>query len=226
MTPVRMLALLLAAFALNCAADPFAVRLGTEKIVLDTPPGFSDTVNLGSPRLLDFAESVNAPSNRLLLFGLTDADLRRFTLGDKLEANRFVMVAAPRAFEHQRVTPDKFAAFATDLMAGLGKPAQFTDLVKYLESQPIGRSSLLAELRRDATVVSALQATRQAPVPGYRFYDRDKPQYLVFTTSLLLLRDKMLQMSVFSLSENAADIDWMRTATMLWADELRRLNPR
>ena len=226
MTAVRILALLISTIALNCAADPFAVRIGTEKIVLDTPPGFSDTVNLGSPRLLDFAESVNAPSNRVLLFALTDGDLRRFTLGDKLEANRFVMVATPRVFEHQRVTPDKFAAFAGDVMNGLGKPAQFTDLVKYLESQPIGRSSLLAELRREPTVVSALQATRQAPIPGYRFYERDKPQYLVFTTSLLLVRDKLLQMSVFSLSETAADVDWMRTATVLWADELRRLNPR
>jgi hypothetical protein len=154
MTPVRILAVLLASFALNCAAQPFAVRIGMEKIVLDAPPGFTDTVNLASPRLQDFAESVNSPSNRVLLFGLTDADLRRFTLGDKIEVDRFVMVAAPRVLEQQRVTPEKFAAYANESMSVLGKPAQFTDLVKYLESQPVGRSSLLAELRKEPDVVS------------------------------------------------------------------------
>jgi hypothetical protein len=223
---MRILACLLAAFSLNSAAEPFAVRLGMEKIVLDAPPGFSDTVNLASPRLQDFAESVNSPSNRVLLFGLTDADLRRFTLGDKIEVDRFVMIAAPKVLEQQRVTPERFAAFASESLGVLGKPAQFTDLVKYLESQPVGRSSLLAELRKDADVVSVLQATRLKPLPGYRFYERDKPQYLVFTTSLVLVRNKVLQMSVFSLSETAANIDWIRDATLLWADELRRLNPR
>jgi hypothetical protein len=63
-------------------------------------------------------------------------------------------------------------------------------------------------------------------VPGYRFYESAKPQYLVFTTSLVLVRNKVLQLSVFSLSETAADIGWIRDATQLWADELRRLNPR
>ncbi|MFY9316361.1 MAG: hypothetical protein WAO95_12490 [Burkholderiales bacterium] len=223
---MRMFACVLAAFTLNCAAAPFAVRIGVEKIVLEAPPGFTDTVNLASPRLQDFAESVNSPSNRVLLFGLTDADLRRFTLGDKIEVDRFVMIAAPRVLEQQRVTPEKFAAYVSEAMGALGKPVQFTDLVKYLESQPVGRSSVLAELRREPHVVSVLQGTRLAPLPAYRFFERDKPQYLVFTTSLLLVRDKVLQMSVFSLSETAADVGWMRDATQLWADELRRLNPR
>jgi hypothetical protein len=39
-------------------------------------------------------------------------------------------------------------------VSSLGKPAQFTDLVKYLESQPIGKTSLLAELRKEPVVVS------------------------------------------------------------------------
>jgi hypothetical protein len=226
MPPMRMLAAVLVAVALDCAAEPFATPIGHERIVLDTPAGFADTLNLASPRLQDLAESVNSPSNRVILFALTDADLRRFSLGDKIEVNRFVMVATPRALEQQRLTPDRFAAFASESLGLLGKPGEVTDLVKYLESQPIGRSSLLADLRREPTVVSVLQATRMAPIPGYRFYERDKPQYLVYTTSLVLVRGKALQMSVFSLTETAADIDWMRAATQLWADELRRLNSR
>jgi hypothetical protein len=223
---MRIFALLLAVLSLNCAAAPFAVRLGNEKIVLETPPGFTDTVDLASPRLQDFAETVNTPTNRVLLFGLTDSDMRRFQLGDKLEVRRFVMIATPRALEQQRVTPQQFSSFVDDYVGVLGKPAQFTDLVKYLESQPIGRSSLLGELRKDPTVVSVMQATRLEPLPGYKFYERSKPQYLVYTTSMLLVRGKALQMQLFSLGENVADVEWMRTATQRWADELHRLNPR
>ena len=53
--------------------------------MLDTPPGFTDTTELASPRLQDAAESLTPASNRILLFALTDADLRRFTLGDPLD---------------------------------------------------------------------------------------------------------------------------------------------
>jgi len=222
--PAALLALLLALPALDAAAEPFAIRLGAEKIVLDAPPGFMDTLNLGSPRLQDLAESFNSPSNRVLLFGLSDADMRRFQLGDQLQVDRFVMVVTPRAVEQQRLTTDQFAAQAQDWLAGFGKPVTYTDLVKYLESQPIGRSSLLGELRKEPAVVTVLQATRLAPVPGYRFYDSAKPQYLVFATSLLYVHGKALQASVFSLTETAPDIEWMRATSQRWADALRRLN--
>jgi hypothetical protein len=69
-----------------------------------------------------------------------------------------------------------------------------------------------------------MQGTRLQPLPGYRFYERNTPQYLVYTSSMLLVRGKALQMSVFSLGENTADVEWMRIVTERWADELRRLN--
>ena len=108
MTAVRtfasLLAALLSAFALNCAAAPFAVRLGLEKIALDALPGFSDTTELASPRLQDLAATLTAPSNRILLFALTDADLRRFTNGDQLDQKRrYMMAVTPKALEREGV---------------------------------------------------------------------------------------------------------------------------
>jgi len=41
-----LFAALLAVTSLPCSAVPFSVRLGVEKVVLDTPPGFSDTTDL------------------------------------------------------------------------------------------------------------------------------------------------------------------------------------
>ncbi|MSQ63614.1 MAG: hypothetical protein EXR33_07240, partial [Betaproteobacteria bacterium] len=65
--PAILFAALLAALPPSGAAAPFTVRLGLEKIVLDAPPGFTDTTELASPRLQDLAASLISPSNRLLL---------------------------------------------------------------------------------------------------------------------------------------------------------------
>jgi hypothetical protein len=227
---MRLLAALLfaplALFAADCAAQTYAIRIGTEKIVLEPPPGFADTTNLASPRLQDFAENMNSQSNRVVLFGLTDADLRRFQLGDKIEVNRFVMITTPRTYEQQRISADQFAAYARDSVGALGKPVQTQDLIKYLEGQPVGRTSLLDELRREPAAVSVMQATRLNPLPGYTFWERAKPQYLVFTTTQLLVRNKVLQLQLFTLGDFMPDTDWIRVTTLRWAEDLQRLNPR
>src|SRR4051812_27043851 len=101
--PVRLAACLLAAFSLNCAGAPFAMQVGDVRLALDAPTGFSDTTAIGSPRLQDLAETLTSASNRILLFALTDADLRRFTSGDPPDLKRYAVAATPRALERDRV---------------------------------------------------------------------------------------------------------------------------
>src|SRR5207245_40310 len=84
---VRMLAVLLLA-ATSAVAAPFAVQVGDTRLALDAPPGFADVQSTGSPRLYELAEALTSPSNRILLFALEDADVRRFSLGDSLELRR------------------------------------------------------------------------------------------------------------------------------------------
>jgi hypothetical protein len=98
-----LLAVFLSALPLTGSAAPFTVRLGLEKIVLDTPPGFSDTTDLASPRLQSLADTLTPASNRILMFALTDADMRGFTLGDQLAARRYMIAVTPRGMENQRV---------------------------------------------------------------------------------------------------------------------------
>ncbi len=226
MPVVRTLACLLALLSLNCAAAPFTVRLGVERIVLDAPPGFSDTTELASPRLQDLAATLTPAPNRILLFGLPDADVRRFTVGDQIEARRYLIAVTPKGLERERVTDEQFAAQVADSLRDLGKPVATADLVKFLESQPVGKVNLLAELQKERTTVSVLQATRLPALPGGSFWQSGKPQYLVFTTALLLVRGKSLQLQVYSLFDEPADIDWLKATTRRWVEELQRLNPR
>lgn len=226
MALMRILAALLIALPLHCAAAPFSVRLGLEKIVLDTPPGFSDTTELASPRLQDLSETLTAASNRILLFALSDGDVRRFTQGEPLDARRYMIAVTPKGLERERVTPAQLATYIADSLQDLGKPVETTDIVKYLESQPIGKASLLAELKRQSTAVSVLQATRLPPLPARTMWESSMPQYLFFTTTIFLVRGKAIQLAVYSLFDGPADVEWLKNVTLRWQDELQRLNPR
>ncbi|OFZ90133.1 MAG: hypothetical protein A2W21_02900 [Betaproteobacteria bacterium RBG_16_66_20] len=221
---MQWLAALVLLAALPAAAAPFTVRLGIERIVLDAPPGFTDTTELASPRLQDLSETLTAASNRILLFALSDADVRRFTSGEKLEAQRYMIAVTPKGLERERVTPAQFALFVSDSLHDLGKPVQTTDIIKFLETQPFGKLHLIAELKKEPAAVSVLQATRLPPLPGATFWESSKPQYLFSTTTLFLVRGKALHLAVYAMYESPADFDWLRSITQRWVDELLRLN--
>ena len=222
------LALSILFFLCNCAAAaPFAVQVGDARLALDAPTGFSDTTAIGSPRLQDLAETLTSASNRILLFALTDADLRRFTSGDPPDLKRYAVAATPRGLERDRVRQEAFSALVTDSLRQLGTPPPAgSDYRKHLDTQE-GKLALLAELRRDPEVVTVLQGTRlPTPPRASVFSDEKPPQYALTTTTLILLRGKAVNLSVFSPYDNAADIDWIRAITARWVDELQRLNNR
>lgn len=219
-----LLAVLLCALPLNGAAAPFSVRLGIEKIILDTPPGFSDTTDLASPRLQSLADTLTPASNKILMFALSDADVRGFTLGDQLSARRYMIAVTPRGMENQRVSQEQFLGLAAESLQDLGKPLESPDLIKFLATQPIGKVHLLAELKKEPTVVSVMQATRIPDRPAERFWQSNTPQFLCFTTTLFLVRGKALQLQVYTLYDGPADTDWLKTITQRWQDDLLRLN--
>ena len=221
MAGVRALALpLLFALSLSCAAAPFAVRLGESRVVLDAPPGFADTLDLASPRLQEFAESITSASNRILLFALTDADLRRFRLGETPDFARYLLVATPRATERDSLGLNQFRDFAAESTRALGNPAEPADLRAFLDTLPAGRTALLRELRRTTSSVSLLAGARLPPVA------ESGPRYLLFTSTLMLVRGKALSVSVYTAFRSPADADWVLGMTQRWTEELQRLNGR
>jgi hypothetical protein len=197
------------------------VQLGEARLGLDAPPGFADTGFTGSPRLQEIAESLTSASNKILLFAISDGDLRRFMQGDTPEFHRYMIAVTPRGLEYERVSASAFANLVADSLRELGKPPAETNYVSYLDSQPPGKAHLLAELRKDADVVSVLQGAR---APSQR---RNEPsQYLLSTTTLMLLRGKALNLAVYTLYENPADVEWIRATTSRWIEALQRLNNR
>lgn len=219
-----LFAALLAGLPLSGAAVPYTVRLGLERIVLDAPLGFIDTTDLASPRLQDLAATLASDANRVLLFALTDSDMRRFTLGDQIEARRYAIAIAAKGLERERVSSEVFSALVSDSRRELGKQVEVKDLVSFLESQPIGKAHLLEELSSAPTAASVLQAMRLPPLPGATFWESRKPQYQVSTTTLMLVRGKALRIGVYSLYDGPADLDWLKATTLRWVADLQRLN--
>jgi hypothetical protein len=223
---VRTLLGLLAACCLSPAfAAPFAVQVGEARLALDAPPGFADVQDTGSPRLLELGESLTSASNRILLFALEDADLRRFTVGDTPFFRRYVIAVTPRGLEHARVSMAAFRGLVSDALRDLGAPpAAGVEPRAHLDARPRGAVSLLAELRNDHEVVSVLQGARAPDNPNAR--GREPPRYLLSTTTLMLLRGKPVNAAVYTQYETDGDLEWIRAITTRWIEELQRLNLR
>jgi hypothetical protein len=226
---VRPFALLVATAALTAIASPaqavpFVVQVGDARLALDAPPGFSDVQNTGSPRLLELAEALTSASNRILLFALEDIDARRFTVGDDPLMRRYVLVATPKGLERDRMTPAAFGTLVSDSLRELGPLPLDGDPRGYIDAAPRGSAALLAELRRDAQVASVLQGARLPDPPEVP--KGAPPRYLVSTTTLMLVRGKAINVSVYTLYDSPADAQWIRTTTSRWIEELQRLNSR
>jgi hypothetical protein len=196
--------------------------VGEARIGLDAPPGFADTGFTGSPRLQELAEALTSASNRILLFAISDADLRKFTLGDPPELRRYMVAVTPKELERERLDPRRFDQFALAALREFGAhPPPGKSFTEHFDQQPPGKPSLLAELRRDAEVVSVLVGARVAPQARAQ-----KQQYLLSTTTLMLLRGKALSLAVYGAYDSPADLDWIRAITARWIDDLQRLNAR
>lgn len=221
MAAVRhLLAALACALPLQAAADPFAIQLGDARIALDAPPGYADTGFTGSPRLQEHAESLTSASNRVLLFAISDADLRKFMGGDQMELKRYAVIATPKNAERDSLGTAAFARLTENSLRELGTaPPKGTNYSRHLDSQPAGRAALLAELTKTSTVVSVLQGTR---LPSQK--RNEPPSYVVSTTTLLLVRGKALNLAVFSAYETDLDLDWISDVTQRWVEDLKRLN--
>jgi hypothetical protein len=218
---VRALLLpLLAALSLECVAAPFAVRLGEERVVLDTPAGFADTLDLGSPRLMELAQALTSASNRILLFALTDGDLRRFSTGDTPALERYLLVATPRAMERDSLSLKQFQSHLARVAGALAAPAAPGGVRDALAERRVGETVLLRELRRTPLLLSTLSATRLPP------REEGQIEILLHTSTLMLVRGKSLGVTVYTTLRSGADEAWLLDVTQRWTGELQRLNGR
>jgi len=215
-----------AALCLGAAAGaaPFTVLVGSDKVVLDTPPGFAETAAFGSPRLTEIAENLAEASSRVLAFALSDADMRRFSVGDPLELRQYLMAVTPRAKERERMSPAQYAALLEEARRNLGTPPPaLADFRKHLLALPPMQPHLLADLRRDADGISLLYGT-MVPQQTPWWAEERPPLFKMSTLTLTLIRGRAIYLYVFSGFDSPADVASIRSITERWVEQLQRLN--
>ena len=221
---MRALAAVLAAFSLQCAAAPFGLQVGDVRIGFDLPAGFTDSLPTGSPRILDLAESLTPATNRILVFALSDADMRRFNSGDAPELKQYILVATPKSLEYERMSGEAFNRYVSEGRSGMGKPVE-GDFTKALEARQPSQLTLLTELLRDPDAMAVIRGLRLPPAESGGLFSSAKPsQFVLSSTSVILLRGKPLTLNLTSGYEGKADLEWLRATTLRWIEELRRLN--
>lgn len=224
----RLAVLVLAGAALCSAtavAVPFGVQLGSDRLMLDAPPGFFDSAGFGSPRLTEFAENIAEPGSRVLVLALSEADSRRFSAGDSLELRRYLLAVAPRAQERERISTAQFASLLQESARTMAAPAQEPpDYRLWLEGRPPGQPHVIAELRRDAQVFSVLMGTMVPQVAKNFWTPTPPPLFKLSTMTLTHLKGRAVYISAYSAYESPADVFWIRDITSRWVAELQRLN--
>ena len=206
-------------------AAPFSVQLGPDRLVLDTPAGFADSAGFGSPRLTEFAENLADPSNRVLVFALSDSDFRRFSAGDALEFRRYLLAVTPRSKERERMTVAQFGKLVEEIERNFDASFETPEDYRiYLGGRPAGQARLLEKLRRDPQLVSLLYGTMVPQPPPSMWREAKPPVFKLSTTTLALIGGRALYFSAFSAYDSPADVLWIRAMTESWIEELQRLN--
>jgi hypothetical protein len=150
--------------------------------------------------------------------------MRRFNSGDAPELKQYLLVVTPKALEQERMSAADFDRYVRSGMQGMGKPVE-GDFTKVLEARRPGELVLISELARDPDALSVVRGLRLPPAESGGLFSTAKPsQYVLSTTTVILLRGKALTLSVTSGYEGRADLEWLRTTTLRWIEELRRLN--
>ena len=148
--------------------------------------------------------------------------MRRFNSGDAPELKQYLLVVMPRAYEQERMSLAAFERYVRDGLGGVGKPIE-GDFTKLLETRPPGEPALIAELVRDPDAAAVMRAVRLPPPEG--LFSSFKPsQYVLSSSAVVLLRGKPIHLTVATGYEGRADLDSLRSLTLRWIEDLRRLN--
>ena len=205
-------------------AAPFGLQVGDVRLGFEVPAGFTDSLPTGSPRLVDLAESLTPATNRILVFALSDGDMRRFNSGDAPELKQYLLVVTPKSLEQERMPAAAFERYVGEGRRAMGTPTE-GEFNKVLDARPPGELVLLAELLRDPDAMAVMRGLRLPPAESGGLFSAAKPsQYVLSSTTVILLRGKPLTLNVTTGYERKSDVEWLRATTLRWIEDLRRLN--
>lgn len=209
------------------------VSIGGDRFELNSPDGFHEISGL-SPDLRSIMETVTPPINRLLGVFVSERDLGRILNNDDLEFDRYMLLQTNRQLENRKISENDFKQIASII-----RDQQNTLLEDYREKIDSLASEASRDLSENLDLSIDLKIGQQYPLgvfhdtPGvislahigkYRMQIQGQGQeyVMVFSTTLMVVNQRLLYLYVYSEFEDQSDIDWVRSTTIAWIDSIDR----
>lgn len=242
MTLRRTLAALLAGAALLASPLAFGVderatvTLGTTPVQLPVLPGFAGPSATPAP-LRDLMSRAMPPSNRFLAVMPTQDFVDRRAAGEMVPMSRYLLVQTVRSHEQNGISRADFERLKTSirqqdetLLRKAREAAQASldsaskDLGK-LNDEPslalrMGEAKALGVFDEtpDSISFADIQSNTATDSSGTRTLKQ------AAATSIVLLGDKTVGVSVYSVYQSPADVDWVKQQAIAWRKQYLSIN--
>lgn len=236
----RLLAFLAMLSVLPAAAQDVTVMVGQEVLSLPTPPGMAETSE-EFPLLLATATRNSPPKYRPVALFFTNKAIAQWREGKATESPYSLQVSVFKQTESGAIDRGQFADILEKMKNGMAlliaDNAQTKKTVGYLHARDKGSNFADGELSRMLREPATFKASPTLPLGVYLERDgvlgllsviRSETQTAGQTTASLqalgavhvLLQGKWLMAQFSTTYESNADLDWIKSASEDWVDNL------
>lgn len=212
------------------------VQVGGKTIDIPAPAGFHEISEL-SPETMRLVEKAVPPDNRLLAAFVSEGDLERIMKGEVPEYRRYMMVQVFRKFEQMTISGSQFAQFADKARREQGtlseeSKAKTQRLVNQAGREILEGYDLAADIRIGEPVslgvfVDKSDTIAYATLTKYQVATEESKQDVVLASAgcFVNVKSKILYLYIFGRYDDSKDLEWVRTTSGQWADQILRANP-
>lgn len=228
---------MMAAAAAHAADDSYAAPIGRVLVQLPVPAGFVEPSRTVPP-LRYLGERMTPPGNRLLALFVTDSDERDAREGRNPGMVRYYMAQTLRQTEGEALGREDFSQIKTLLRQ------QYQQLLSSVADATQGHlDNAMKQIGRDAG--QDVPSLKLGEMRGLEVFDeREGSISLLAVTKLAAqqageqvtemavamsittarVKDRLVYFYAYSQYREAADLDWLRSATREWLPRLAALN--
>lgn len=211
------------------------IEVGGKTIHVPAPAGFHEISEL-SPYTRKLAEGMTPQNNRLLAVFVSESDLGRIMKGESPEFGRHMLLMVYRQLEHTDFSgaqfqqlvgqvkqeqeillekvKDKAGSLLDDALGKLSKDDGVSLKLKVGETVSLG-----VFIERNDTVGFASLTKCQVSAEGQQI------DYLMASgISYIRVKGKILYAYVYGIYENQNDLEWVRTTSRKWVDQILTIN--
>lgn len=231
----RSACLLFVVTSVDADTNNVQVEIGGVKISVGAPVGFHEISNL-SPETRELAENMTPPTNILLAVFVSEEDLGRILKGQNPTLQRYVLLQTVKEGTDQNFQVEHFRYLIDQV-----KETQNTLLESVKDQTNRFMLDASGKVSNQTGVPIDIQANEQVPLGvffenanaiGFAMLARTREEVKGETTdyvfaagsTTLLAKSKIMFAYVYGQFESQADIDWVRSISRTWVNEILNSN--